>query len=113
MRWSDTGALRERVTVQAKTETEDTQGGRAWVWSTLATVWAAVTPMRANEVLAAQSIGSQATYSVEMQYRADITPSMRVVWTPFRGTAKTLEIAGIQTVGGRPVRMVLACGEVI
>jgi len=107
------GVLRERVVIQAKTTTSDTQGGRAVAWSTFLTVWAAVTPMRANEVLAAQSIGSQATYAVETPYRTDITPSMRVAWTPYRGTSKTLEILGVQMVAGQPVRMVLSCGEVV
>lgn len=107
------GVLRERVVIQSKTTTADTQGGRAVAWGTLATVWAAVTPMRATEVLAAQSIGSQATYAVEMAYRTDVTPSMRVVWTPYRGSSKTLEVAGVQMVAGQPVRMVLSCGEVI
>jgi SPP1 family predicted phage head-tail adaptor len=88
------GTLRERVTIQQPVETPDTQGGRVTTWTTLATVWAAIRPWRraGGEYLQAQSVIAKMDYEVEIGYRPDVTPKMRLQWTPYRGTVKTLQI---------------------
>lgn len=110
---ADTGELRERVTIQTRTATTDTQGGRSVAWSTLATVWAKVTPAMPAEQIAAQTIGSFGAYIVEMQYRTDVTALMRLSWTPYLGSATTLEIHGVAQNAGRPDRLLLTCGVVV
>ena len=105
------GDLRERVVIQQNTTTTDTQGGRASAWGTLATVWAAVVPMRASEALVLrEAMGSQGAYDVTMRYRTDVTPKMRLSWTPYNGSAKTLEIHGVQPSPDASMLM-LSCAE--
>jgi SPP1 family predicted phage head-tail adaptor len=109
------GALRDRVTVQQKSTTADGQGGRSTTWATLATVFAQVLAMSARERLAQASIGALQAYTVIVRYRADITPAMRISWTPYRATsAKTLEIHSVQPHPDQPRTFLrLDCAEVI
>lgn len=50
------GQLRHRVTIQQLTKVEDEGGGYAEVWTDVATVWAAIKPMRGNERYEAQQV---------------------------------------------------------
>jgi SPP1 family predicted phage head-tail adaptor len=109
---SRVGQLRDRVVIQSKTPSSDTQGGRAVSWGTLATVWARVQALTAAEQMAAQAVSSRVRYEVEIQYRTDVTPAMRLSWTPYLGSAKTVEILGVRVKDGKPERLVLDCGEV-
>lgn len=106
-----TGQLRERVTIQQQTTVADTQGGRAVTWDTLATVWARVESLSAREQLQAQSLGSRLAYRATIRQRGDVTPTMRLSWTPYGGSAKTLEIHGV-TQSERRDYVTLDCGEV-
>lgn len=108
------GLLRERVTIQSKTSVSDGEGGRTPTWSTLATVWAQVEPLRMGERLQANALGSALTWRVVMRYRADVTPQMRLQWTPRLATAaKTLEVHGVQPHATDRHGLVLECSEVI
>lgn len=47
------GALRHRITLQAAVDTQDgTTGEPVRSWSTIATVWASVLPMKGREIMA-------------------------------------------------------------
>lgn len=86
---------------------------RKLTWSTLATVWARVDPLSPrDESVRAASVGASNQYLVTMHYRADVTPKMRLSWTPYRATtAKTLEVQSVNRVMGRNNYSVLSCGE--
>ena len=102
------GDLRERVVIQSRS----TAAG-AVTWSTLATVWAAVRAGSAGESEQAEAVHSSVGYEVEVHYRADVLPTMRLQWTPFsHGSAKTLQINGVRIAPGRPERLLLDCAEV-
>lgn len=108
------GQLRERVTIQEKTTTPDSQGGRTTTWGTLATVWASVVPLTMGEKLQASAVGSTLAYRVTCRYRADVTPAMRITWMPFMSeTTKTLEIHGVQAADGGRQWLTMDCAEVI
>lgn len=109
------GRMAERITVQTNTETTDTQGGRAASWGTLATVWAELVPMGASERLQAQAMGSTTSLRFRVRRRVDVTPKMRVSWTPtwpMDATARTLEIHGVVPMDDGRTWMYLDCGEV-
>lgn len=106
---ADTGRLRERVIIQSRTETTDSQGGHPVTSATVATVWARVAPASSREQLAATAVSSQVDYMVEMQYRTDVTPTMRVLWTPYQGTQKTLEVSSVVANEGTADRLMLQC----
>jgi len=105
--------LSERIVIQTLSTSVDNQGGRSSSWSTLATVWADVRPLTARETLAAKSAASLVGYEVTTRYRSDVTPKMRITWTPSwsSGTAsRTLEVHGVRV--DRPTQtMALDCGE--
>ena len=126
-----TGSLTDRVVIQQNTTTPDSQGGRSSSWvasafdvvafdeeafagdAPLAIVWANVRALGAREQLQSQAVGSDASYTVTVRYRADITPSMRLLWTTYLGSAKTLQILGVQPLDGRREFLALTCGEVV
>ncbi len=114
MKGRDCGRLDARVVVQQKTTTADSQGGRSVTWGTLATVWADVQSLSGAEQLQAGAVGSHVAYMVEIQDRTDVTPSMRVQWTPYGASAaRTLEIGGVrQKPGAESYRLLLDCREV-
>jgi SPP1 family predicted phage head-tail adaptor len=108
------GCLRESVIVQQPTDTADGQGGFTTAWSTLATVRAMVKAAGAREALQQAATGAQQMYEVAIRYRDDVTPRMRLSWRPFRGTAKTLQIHGVQPHPDQPRAFLrLMCAEVI
>jgi SPP1 family predicted phage head-tail adaptor len=104
--------MSEYLTIQSATETADSQGGAAVAWSDVACVWAELVPLRASERLQAQGMGSTALYRFRVRVRNDVTPSMRVSWTPSGGevaVAQALEISGVTREVGRST-MLLDCG---
>lgn len=106
------GDLVDRVLIQTETTTDDTQGGHPATPVTLATVFANVRASRASEQQQAQAIGSHVDYSVTIRYRADVTPAMRLIWTPYQGSARTLQIVGVHPIDGRRDYLLLTCQEV-
>lgn len=115
------GELRDRVSVIKKESTPDGQGGRVSEWVDLVTggesrtrIAARVLPARMSEQLQAAAIGSRLSYRITMRYRAEVSPTMRIEWTPFRSdTTKTFEIHGVQPVDGERSFIVCDCSEVV
>lgn len=107
------GILRERLTIVQDTRPGDSHGGGgASVPTTLATVWGSVLPLNTAERLQAAALGSNVSYQVEIRYRADLTPKMRLLWTPFQSTVtKTLQIHGVTDPDNRRTRLLLDCAE--
>ena len=105
------GEFRDRVTVESKTTSTDTQLGRSQSWSTTATIWAAVRVTSATEVQENHRVTTVTSYEVATRYRTDITPAMRLSWTPYGGSAKTLRITGVRLQPGRPDSMLIDCQE--
>jgi SPP1 family predicted phage head-tail adaptor len=116
------GDLRDRVAVLKRSTSADGQGGRTTTWVDLVTdsatsltrFSAKVAPMRAAERLQAAAIGSTLSYVVTLRYRGDVTPAMRIVWTPYKATtAKTLEVHGVHALDGERAFLTVECAEVI
>lgn len=75
----DPGKLRHRLTIQLPVETQDASTGDMIIsWTDLATVWAAIEPMSAREMMAAQVEGHQVTTKITLRYRADISAKIRL-----------------------------------
>ena len=102
------GELRHRVTIQQKIVTRDTFGGEVVTWADVATVWAAVEPLRGREFLDAKQIQAETAYRVRMRYRSDVDTDMRIVWD-----SRTLEITAVLDVDGRGRELELMCREVV
>lgn len=101
---------------QASTSTyaSDAQGGRRSHWTTLATIFAEMTPMRAQERLQVNAIQAIDALTFRVRVRPDLSPKMRLQWTPrwppFAPT-RQLEIASVDpdTGGGATAFLLLQC----
>ena len=72
------GELRHRITIEQPTETRDSYGSVKITWSTLATVWAAIWPVRAKEFVSLGQTQSEVTHRIRMRYRNDVTTKLRI-----------------------------------
>lgn len=96
------------------TYASDAQGGFRVTWRTRDTVWAELVPLRADEQLQVQAIGSQFDLRFRVYVRHDITAKDRVVWTPRwpKGASpRYLEIKGMVPYESGDDFMLLVCGE--
>lgn len=73
------GKLRDKVTIQKLTTSQDSYGGVTESWSTQASVWANVEYLSGNELFRAQQANSQAKGRVTIRRRTDIEPTMRIL----------------------------------
>lgn len=105
------GDLRHRVVIQSPSYSASTQSGQGVAsFSTLATVWAAVRPLSGSERLTTGAVTSEVSYEIEIRQRSDVTPGMRVQWTPYSGSALTLEVLAALPSATMADRMTLTCG---
>ena len=100
------GDLRERVQVQRVTNTRDSMGGIIESWSTIATLYAMVEPMRAGEQFRRQQIQADADWKVSIRYRGDIHPADRLVWR-----TRTMQVVGMTNDDMRRRFSIIACKE--
>ena len=106
------GQLDQRLIIQTPTFASSTQSSQGVAsFSTLATVWAAIKALGGNEGLQGPSITSIQQYEIEIRGRSDVTPRMRAQWTPYGGSAKTVEILAVVPHSRTADRLVLTCGE--
>ena len=100
------GTLRHRITLQSFTTVPDIYGEPIKTWADLATVWAAVEPLRGREYFQAQQTRAEVSYRVRIRHRADILPTMRI-----SHAGKTLEILSVINVNERSAELHLMCRE--
>ena len=72
------GLLNKRITIQQQTKVSDSMGGFTITWSDVATVWAAIWPVSANEQTQAQSTAMVISHRIRIRYRSVIRASWRV-----------------------------------
>ena len=102
------GRLDKRVTLQSATSARDGHGQAVETWSDVATVWAAVEPIRGREFFAAQQVSAETTHRVTMRWRSGVSPKWRVV---FGG--RTFRIESVINVREKNERIELMCVEVL
>lgn len=76
------GRLRQRVTLQAATETADGYNQPIQTWSDVATFWAEVSPLTGNEAVNVKQIWATATHKVRLRYQGSsisFSPTRRFV----------------------------------
>ena len=102
------GRLRNRVTIKSKTATQNSYGEEVIVWVTLATVWAAVEPMRGQEYLESRRLQAEVDYRVRLRYRSGLAPTMRVYYDN-----RTLEVVSVLNVNENHRETHLMCKELL
>lgn len=85
-----------RITIEQNTPTTGASGEQVPSWSTLATVWAQVLPVKAMERWTSQQMQVQIDAKFRIRYRSDVTAQHRIV---FEG--RTYDIQGVSEVPRR------------
>jgi|688.fasta_scaffold52459_6 SPP1 family predicted phage head-tail adaptor len=103
------GRMNERIRIESQSVARDDYGAEVKSWQTFVDVWATVRQMTGTENLRSLADRTVATlpYRINIRYRADITPKMRVVW---RG--KALEILSVFDPDGAKRETVLVATDV-
>lgn len=70
--------LNKRMTLQRLDKVPDEYGQPIDTWVDVATVWAAVEPLRGREYIATMSEHAEVTTRIRIRYRDDIDRTMRV-----------------------------------
>ncbi len=73
----DPGALRRAVDLQQQTRTADGAGGFSEGWTTVATVFARIVPLRADSRLRADQLAETVTHRIVLRWRAGVVAGMR------------------------------------
>ena len=74
------GDLRHPVVIQHQTTQQDPATGEVvTAWVEFARVWAAVDPLSARDLIAAQASHSQASGRITIRYRPGVLPTMRIL----------------------------------
>jgi SPP1 family predicted phage head-tail adaptor len=72
------GMLNKQIVIQSKTSTEDADGVKTPTWSTVCTIWAAVSDLYGREYYAAAAVQMEQTTKFTVRHRTDITTAMRI-----------------------------------
>lgn len=111
MRIVQIGRLRHRITIQARTLSQDAAGAVSPTWADVASVWAEVRTPAGLERLApeVEQPKAQLTHSVRIRggQGLAITPAMRVLWG-----ARVLQIVTVTDPDNRGEAQDLLCSEV-
>lgn len=70
----------KRVSIQAVTQTSDGQGGFTESWTTSATVWASIEPLKGWERMQAMQVQTPVTHKLVMRYRSGVSTGMRILY---------------------------------
>ena len=109
------GDLRHRVSLQKTVVTRDDYGEQIETWTTYATVWARISPLRGQELIQAQQVHAEATHEVELRYRHSSTSNTLNISQVDRilfGT-RILEIVNLLIPDERKRNYILLCKEVV
>jgi SPP1 family predicted phage head-tail adaptor len=70
--------LNKRITLQKQSSVRDTTGQSTITWTDIATVWAAVLPLRGREFFEAERLNSEISIRIVIRYRRDVEALSRV-----------------------------------
>ena len=84
----------------------DGGGGASENWTVVASLWAALLPLRGDEGLDADALSGTLTHEVWLRYRRDVVPQMRL-----RAGSRIFEIRSVIDVGERGRWLRLLCEE--
>ena len=100
------GAMRHRVTLQRTVRTPDDSGGNVVAWADVATLWAEVEPITAQEAMHLGRLAGEVTHRITLRYRDGVTTDMRLL---LRG--RPLDIVGVRDLREARRFLVLECRQ--
>lgn len=93
---SDPGQMNRRLVLEAPVETDDGTGGATRSFNAIATLWASVTPVSAQEEIEAARLGARVTHRIGIRFSSDITTRHRL-----RDGGAVYRIVSLRDRGGR------------
>jgi SPP1 family predicted phage head-tail adaptor len=63
--------------IQSPIQVPDGMGGMTTTWTTIATVWCGISPLRGDELVEAMQTNANITGKITMRYRTDLKMSYR------------------------------------
>jgi SPP1 family predicted phage head-tail adaptor len=101
------GELRARSVLEGPVETPDQAGGVLRSWAEIASVWADVSTLNAQQRLEAEQIGQTVTHRVTLRWRAGLSTKQRL-----RRGSQIFLIRGVQDPDDRRRRLICNCEEI-
>lgn len=98
------GAMNRRAALLEKTQTDDGGGGYAESWSTVDTVWAALSLKSASTTYTADKLFPKVSVTVTIRRRTDITSGWRITMDD-----RTLDVNAISDPGPQSATIILSC----
>jgi SPP1 family predicted phage head-tail adaptor len=74
----ESGRMRHRVVIEQASYAGDAMGQGIPTWTTYATMWGDVLPLRGREFFEAQKTASEVTAKILIRYRSGINPAWRI-----------------------------------
>jgi SPP1 family predicted phage head-tail adaptor len=102
------GLLRQVVTVESLSTTENDDGTVTESWTSAGTRRALIAPLRGREFFEAAQLGADVTHKVTMRYMSGLTPRHRLT---FGG--RTLQIVSVLNIEERDRTMQVMCKEIV
>jgi len=102
------GQMNKRIIIQQVALVPSSTGAPQETWSTFATVWANVEPLRGRMLFAAQSVHPETTTRITIRYLSGLTPKHRILY----GTRIFLQTQPPMNVEERNREITLLCKEV-
>lgn len=99
----NSGAMRERVTIQRPVENQSSFGETTLSWEDEGTVYASIMGVRAADYFAAQQAGVLVTHRIRIRFFPGLTHQHRLLW---RG--RVMEISSVLEREARSVHEILA-----
>lgn len=93
------GSLDRRITIQARTDTQDGAGQAVATWADAATVWARWEPFQVREPFTDQQFAAFIDSRFIIRRRPSLIPSPKTHRVSYDG--KTYDIAGVREIGRR------------
>ena len=100
--------FRHRITLQELVTGQDEAGQPVQEWQDVATVWAAVEPLRGREYWAAAQVQSEVTTRIRIRYRSGVRPDMRVLYG-----GRVFNVTAVIDPEERHMELQLMCREVM
>ena len=104
----DSGELRQRVTIQVNTPTQDAFGQPQDSWATLTSRWAKIEPNTGAPYIQADTVRNLTSHRITMRHFAGLTPRHRILFG-----SRTFNVTGLISSEERNIDTVIACQEVI
>ena len=100
--------MKNKITIQSKTITQDEELNPIETWIDLATVWVEVLSQNSREYYRLATINSEIENAFKIRYVDGITPHMRALFK-----SKAFEIIGVENVEERNTELIMICKGVI